>query len=150
MFEFTSDPPPEQRGIKRRTVFSFLQKNLGEVLFVTTNCCGQQLDGVVTSNEWHCSGVSSGTSTGFVRDMDSGIDIGTLSKFADDTKKCGVVNKLEGRVAIHRDLNSRERYNSAHLMKFNKVKILQFQKRLSSQFPWELILLETPLSNYLC
>ncbi|GAB0194097.1 hypothetical protein GRJ2_001875000 [Grus japonensis] len=35
----------------------------------------------------------------FVSDMDSGVEC-TLSKFANDTKLCGVVNTLEGRDAI--------------------------------------------------
>ncbi|PKU38912.1 rna-directed dna polymerase from mobile element jockey-like [Limosa lapponica baueri] len=57
----------------------------------------------------------------FVGDMDSGIEY-TLSKFAEDTKLCGMVDGLEGRGAIQRDLNRLERWAHANLMKFNQAK----------------------------
>ncbi|GAB0208221.1 mitochondrial enolase superfamily member 1 [Grus japonensis] len=57
----------------------------------------------------------------FVGDMDSGIEC-TLSKFANDTKLCGVVDMLEGRDAIQRDLERLERWARANRMKFNKAK----------------------------
>ncbi|PKU38779.1 rna-directed dna polymerase from mobile element jockey-like [Limosa lapponica baueri] len=53
--------------------------------------------------------------------MDSGIEC-TLSKFADDTKLCGVVNMLGRRGAIQRDLDRLEIWGHANLMKFNQAK----------------------------
>ncbi|GAB0183605.1 mitochondrial enolase superfamily member 1 [Grus japonensis] len=57
----------------------------------------------------------------FVSDMDSGIEC-TLSKFADDTKLCGVVNMLEGRDVIQRDSDRLERWAHVNCMKFSKAK----------------------------
>ncbi|PKU47128.1 rna-directed dna polymerase from mobile element jockey-like [Limosa lapponica baueri] len=57
----------------------------------------------------------------FVGDMDSWTEC-TLNKFAGDTKLCGVVDTLNGREAIQRDLDRLERWAHVNIMKFNKAK----------------------------
>ncbi|GAB0180854.1 hypothetical protein GRJ2_000550700 [Grus japonensis] len=73
------------------------------------------------------SGVPQGSVLGlalfniFVSNMDSGIKC-TLSTFANNTKLCGVVDMLEGRDAVQRDLDRLERWACVNRMKFNKAK----------------------------
>ncbi|KAK4827294.1 hypothetical protein QYF61_016521 [Mycteria americana] len=72
------------------------------------------------------SGIPQGSVLGqalfiFVGNMDGGTEC-TLSKFADDTKLCGVVDMLEGGDSIQRDLERLERWACVKLMKFKKAK----------------------------
>ncbi|GAB0187116.1 mitochondrial enolase superfamily member 1 [Grus japonensis] len=57
----------------------------------------------------------------FVGNTDSGIGR-TISKFANNSKLCGVVDMLEGRDAIQRGLDRLERCARANHVKFNKAK----------------------------